>query len=98
MILPVGASSFSEALRMGAEVYHNLKSGIKKKYGQAGALRRPCLNLTHFLLGGLLQCIISCITFGCEVVAGHVNRAATVCGNKLAMTQHSLMRVLLALC
>ena len=35
MILPVGASSFSEAMRMGAEVYHNLKSGIKKKYGQA---------------------------------------------------------------
>ena len=25
MILPVGASSFSEALRMGCEVYHNLK-------------------------------------------------------------------------
>ena len=29
-----GASSFSEALRIGAEVYHNLKSVIKKKYGQ----------------------------------------------------------------
>ena len=25
MILPTGAPSFSEALRMGAEVYHNLK-------------------------------------------------------------------------
>mmetsp|Transcript_27134 Transcript_27134/g.46774 ORF Transcript_27134/g.46774 Transcript_27134/m.46774 type:complete len:439 (+) Transcript_27134:105-1421(+) len=34
MILPVGASSFKEALRMGAEVYHNLKSVIKNKYGQ----------------------------------------------------------------
>ncbi|MEE6507859.1 hypothetical protein FKM82_017161 [Ascaphus truei] len=34
MILPVGASSFKEALRIGAEVYHNLKSVIKKKYGQ----------------------------------------------------------------
>jgi len=34
MILPVGASSFSEALRMGAEVYHTLKSVIKAKYGQ----------------------------------------------------------------
>ncbi|KAK0138652.1 Alpha-enolase [Merluccius polli] len=34
MILPVGASSFKEAMRMGAEVYHNLKNVIKKKYGQ----------------------------------------------------------------
>ncbi len=34
MILPVGASSFREALRMGAEVYHNLKAVIKAKYGQ----------------------------------------------------------------
>eukprot|EP00899_Mesostigma_viride_P003393 jgi/Mesvir1/13054/Mv06040-RA.2 len=34
MILPVGAESFSEALRMGAEVYHHLKAVIKEKYGQ----------------------------------------------------------------
>jgi enolase len=33
MILPVGAKSFKEALQMGAETYHNLKSIIKKKYG-----------------------------------------------------------------
>ncbi|MGY4232946.1 enolase [Bradyrhizobium sp. USDA 4449] len=30
MILPVGASSFSEALRYGAEVFHTLKSELKK--------------------------------------------------------------------
>ena len=34
MILPVGATTFAEAMRMGSEVYHNLKSVIKKKYGQ----------------------------------------------------------------
>ena len=34
MILPIGATSFSEAMQMGSEVYHNLKSIIKKKYGQ----------------------------------------------------------------
>jgi enolase len=34
MILPVGASSFREALQIGAEVYHDLKDVIKKKYGQ----------------------------------------------------------------
>lgn len=31
MIMPVGADSFSEALRMGTEVFHNLKSVLKKK-------------------------------------------------------------------
>ena len=34
MILPVGAASFTEAMKMGSEVYHNLKNVIKKKYGQ----------------------------------------------------------------
>ncbi len=31
MIMPVGAGSFSEALRMGAEIYHNLKKVLKEK-------------------------------------------------------------------
>jgi enolase len=31
MIVPVGASSFSEGLRWGVEVFHNLKSVLKKK-------------------------------------------------------------------
>ncbi|MGN1481721.1 phosphopyruvate hydratase [Porcipelethomonas sp.] len=31
MIMPVGASTFAEALRMGTEVYHSLKSVLKKK-------------------------------------------------------------------
>ncbi|KAI8543646.1 hypothetical protein RHMOL_Rhmol08G0235100 [Rhododendron molle] len=34
MILPVGATSFAEALCMGSEVYHMLKGIIKAKYGQ----------------------------------------------------------------
>ena len=34
MILPVGATSFREAMRIGAECYHNLKAVIKAKYGQ----------------------------------------------------------------
>ncbi|KAJ1554841.1 hypothetical protein HK405_003936, partial [Cladochytrium tenue] len=34
MILPTGASTFAEAMKMGSEVYHALKSVIKKKYGQ----------------------------------------------------------------
>lgn len=31
MIMPVGAESFSEALRMGSEVFHHLKNVLKKK-------------------------------------------------------------------
>ncbi|KAJ2372417.1 phosphopyruvate hydratase [Coemansia sp. RSA 2607] len=34
MILPTGAESFTEAMRIGSEVYHNLKNVIKAKYGQ----------------------------------------------------------------
>ncbi|PAV76347.1 hypothetical protein WR25_21357 [Diploscapter pachys] len=33
MILPLGATSFREAMRMGSEVYHHLKAEIKKRYG-----------------------------------------------------------------
>ena len=33
MVLPTGASCFSEAMRMGSELYHHLKALIKKKYG-----------------------------------------------------------------
>lgn len=33
MILPTGANSFSEAMRMGSETYHHLKKAIQKKYG-----------------------------------------------------------------
>ncbi len=36
MIVPVGAKSFKEALRMGAEIFHNLKAVLKKrKYNTA---------------------------------------------------------------
>lgn len=31
MIMPIGAASFSEAIRMGAEVFHHLKSVLKSK-------------------------------------------------------------------
>jgi len=33
MILPTGASSFTEAMKMGMETYHHLKAVIKNKYG-----------------------------------------------------------------
>ncbi|XP_076451940.1 enolase-like isoform X2 [Babylonia areolata] len=33
MIMPTGAKTFTEAMKMGSEVYHNLKNVIKEKYG-----------------------------------------------------------------
>nr|AYV89194.1 enolase [Tetranychus evansi] len=33
MILPTGASSFTEAMKMGSETYHHLKAVIKKRFG-----------------------------------------------------------------
>lgn len=33
MLLPTGATSFKQAMQMGCEVYHSLKTVIKKKYG-----------------------------------------------------------------
>lgn len=38
MIMPVGAKSFHEALQMGTEVYHELKSLLKKKFGARATL------------------------------------------------------------
>uniref|UniRef100_A0A0L8GDJ1 Enolase n=1 Tax=Octopus bimaculoides TaxID=37653 RepID=A0A0L8GDJ1_OCTBM len=40
MILPTGAKSFTEAMKMGTEIYHHLKSVIKKKYGQDAPLTK----------------------------------------------------------
>ena len=34
MIMPVGASSFSEAIQMGCEIFHILKKLVKEAYGQ----------------------------------------------------------------
>jgi enolase len=34
MVLPTGASSFAEAMQIGAEIYASLKTVTKKKYGQ----------------------------------------------------------------
>jgi enolase len=33
MVVPAGAGTFADALRMGAEVYHNLKAILKEAYG-----------------------------------------------------------------
>jgi enolase len=37
MILPTGATSFKEALRLGAETYHSLAKLLKKKFGKSAS-------------------------------------------------------------
>ena len=37
MILPTGATSFKESLRLGIEVYHSLATLLKKKFGKSAA-------------------------------------------------------------
>jgi len=36
MLLPTGASSFTEAMKIGTETYHTLKKVINAKYGIDG--------------------------------------------------------------
>lgn len=61
MIRPVGASSFREALRMGTEVFHSLKSvlaerGLSTSVGDEGGFA-PQLNGTEDALDCLMQAI-----------------------------------------
>jgi len=35
MIMPTGATSFREGMRLGAETYHSLQKILKKKYGKS---------------------------------------------------------------
>jgi len=37
MILPTGAKTFKEGIRIGAEVYHHLQQLIKERYGKSSA-------------------------------------------------------------
>ena len=41
MIAPVGASSFTEAVQMGSEVYQQLKKVIIEKFGPSGLCTFP---------------------------------------------------------
>ena len=61
MIMPVGAPTFSEALRMGAEVFHNLRSVLKGKglstnVGDEGGFA-PNLGSNEEALTSILQAI-----------------------------------------
>ena len=46
MIMPVGAETFSDAIRMGSEVFHNLKA-VLKKAGHQVALLQLCEDISQ---------------------------------------------------
>lgn len=42
MLLPTGAASFTEAMKIGTETYHTLKKVINAKYGIDGKFCHLC--------------------------------------------------------
>lgn len=75
MILPVGAPSFKEALRYGSEVFHALKSLLKKQgmstsVGDEGGFA-PNLPTTEAAISAILEAILEVgLTAGREVFLG----------------------------
>jgi len=83
MIMPVGAPTFKEALRMGAEVYHNLKSVLKEKglstaVGDEGGFAPKLENNEE-----ALKCIMEAITRAGYVPGVDVKLALDVAASEL---------------
>ena len=83
MIMPVGAKSFKEALRMGAEIYHNLKSVLKDKglaitVGDEGGFAPKLENNEE-----ALKCIMEAITRAGYVPGEDVKLALDVAASEL---------------
>ena len=67
MVLPLGASTFKEAVQMGSEVFHSLKKIISKKYGSGstsvgdeGGFAPLGINTNSEVLNLLRQAVASC--------------------------------------
>lgn len=83
MIMPVGAPTFREALRMGAEIYHNLKSVLKDKglattVGDEGGFAPKLENNEE-----ALKCIMEAITRAGYVPGKDVKLALDVAASEL---------------
>ena len=83
MIMPVGAPTFKEALRMGAEVYHNLKNVLKEKglstaVGDEGGFAPKLENNEE-----ALKCIMEAITRAGYVPGVDVKLALDVAASEL---------------
>lgn len=81
MIMPVGADSFAEALRMGTEVYHTLKKVLKKKglntaVGDEGGFA-PMLGSNEEALAVIVEAISAAGYKPGEQIALAIDAAAT---------------------
>jgi len=81
MVMPVGATSFAEALRMGAEVYHTLKKVLTKKglstsVGDEGGFA-PMLNSNEEALAVIVEAIQAAGYRSGEDIALAIDAAAT---------------------
>ena len=77
MIAPIGAPTFREALRWGAEVYHSLKSVLKqgpvlhRRSATRAGSRRP-LSSNKAALDLISEAITKAgFTFGADIALGH---------------------------
>ena len=50
MLCVSGAETFSQAMKMGSEIYHHLKAVIKAKYGQDGKFSYCCVAYMVFVI------------------------------------------------
>lgn len=81
MVMPVGAPNFAEALRMGTEVYHKLKSVLKKKglntaVGDEGGFA-PMLGSNEEALAVIIEAIAAAGYKPGEDIALAIDAAAT---------------------
>lgn len=91
LILPVGAARFSEALRIGSEVYHSLKKVLTDRYGRSavnvgdeGGFAPPCKTVEE-ALDSLLDAVKQAgYTMGDDVVLA-LDAAATEFYDKARM-------------
>ena len=68
MIRPIGASSFNQALRMGAEIFHHLKGILKSKglstaVGDEGGFAPSFVGGTEEALDSVIEAIESCLLY-----------------------------------
>ena len=62
MIVPVGAKNFREAVKMGAEIFHNLEENFERKKSQRQCRRRGRIRARAFFNKEALEVIMAAIS------------------------------------
>ena len=84
-----GASSFTEAMKMGTETYHHLKAVIKAKYGQDGQSTTLLSLLVSFCLSVFyLFCVWNLHITMCSKLTISPSWVRTGCGNTASVLRY----------